>query len=132
MKGECNCGAIRYHLKKSPSDVYMCHCSICCKSTGSGGIAVVIVENEHFQWLSGQDVLRHWRKPDHDWHSYFCSVCGSAMPGENDDDRMYIPVGTLSDGVDSLRLSHHLFVDSKAAWEPLSESAIQHKAGFES
>ncbi|WP_299981696.1 GFA family protein [uncultured Pseudoteredinibacter sp.] len=132
MHGECNCGAIRYHLKQAPSGVYMCHCSICRKSTGSGGIAVVIVENEHFQWLSGQDVLCHWRKPAHDWHNYFCSVCGSSMPGENDADRMYIPVGTLSEGVDSLRLCHHFFVDSKAAWEPLSESAIQHKEGFES
>ena len=116
-RGECNCGAVSYEVTADIKDVYVCHCSICRSATGSGGIAVVVVDNDDFRWLAGQDFITYWKKPAHDWHSNFCRICGSNLPGKNDENHMYVPVGTLKTGDDKLRVKQHLFVDSKAKWE---------------
>lgn len=130
IEGECNCGAVAYKIEAKISDVFICHCSICRRSTGSGGIAVSIVAREKFTWIRGQDKITYWSKPGHDWHSYFCSACGSALPGENDDTNMYIPVGTITTGHENLKVAHHMYVDSKASWEVISDSGVQHPEGF--
>jgi hypothetical protein len=42
-RGECNCGAVQFEIDADLTDVFVCHCSICRRSTGSNGIAVVVV-----------------------------------------------------------------------------------------
>jgi hypothetical protein len=130
IEGECNCGAVVYKVDAEISDVFICHCSICRKSTGSGGIAVSIVGRDKFTWIRDQDKITYWSKPRHDWHSYFCSVCGSALPGENDESNIYIPVGTITAGHEKLKVAHHMYVDSKASWEIIGDSGVQHPEGF--
>lgn len=128
--GECNCGVVSYSVNADLTDVFLCHCSICRKSTGSGGIAVVLVEHAKFTWISGKDSIVKWSKPNHDWHTYFCKICGSALPGENDSTQMYIPVGTLSSGHENLQVAHHLFTRSKANWEAIGDAGVQHADGY--
>ncbi|MEM9776743.1 MAG: GFA family protein [Chloroflexota bacterium] len=65
-KGECNCGAVAFEITSEISDVFVCHCSICRRSTGSNGIAVVVVSNSDFRWLRGEDLTNAWHKPSHD------------------------------------------------------------------
>lgn len=67
--GECNCGAVRFEIASPPAGVYMCHCSICRRSTGSNGIAVVVVPNEDFRWTRGQEHITAWTKPNSAWES---------------------------------------------------------------
>ncbi|SMF48754.1 Uncharacterized conserved protein [Alteromonadaceae bacterium Bs31] len=119
--GECNCGEVSYKVEGELSDVFVCHCSICRKSTGSGGIAVTLVKGSAFEWLSGKDYIVKWSKPDHDWHTFFCQICGSILPGGNDETQIYIPVGTLSSGHENLEVAHHLYTNSKANWEVISD-----------
>ncbi|WP_455363764.1 GFA family protein [Microbulbifer discodermiae] len=132
VKGECNCGSVAFKVNLNVSDVYVCHCSICRKSTGSGGIAVAVVENKHFSWLKGESEISYWSKPGHDWHTSFCKICGSVLPGKNDESRMYLPVGTFTSGDKKLKVAHHLFVDSKASWEKICDSGKQHPRAYES
>ncbi len=54
-RGECNCGAVQFEIDADLSGVYVCHCSICRRSTGSNGIAVVVVRNNQFRWVRGQE-----------------------------------------------------------------------------
>ena len=54
-KGQCNCGAVAFEIDVDISNVFFCHCSICRKSTGSNGIAVVVIDNDVFQWTRGED-----------------------------------------------------------------------------
>ncbi len=131
VEGECNCGAVRFEVCTDISDVYVCHCSICRKSTGSGGIAVAVVDNDKFTWIKGQHQISYWSKPGREWHTYFCKVCGSPAPGENDENSMYLPVGTFSSGYENLKVAHHLFVGSKAQWEEISDSGKQHVDNYE-
>jgi len=52
--------------------------------------------------------------PGTDWQTWFCSVCGSRVPGENDSTKMFAPAGSLTQGGDALKVIHHIWVGSKA------------------
>ena len=41
ITGACNCGAVQFEIDAALSGVFVCHCSICRRSTGSNGIATV-------------------------------------------------------------------------------------------
>ena len=63
-KGECNCGVVQFEIDADLSEVFVCHCSICRKSTGSNGIAVVVVPNDRLRWVQGEDHIVMWSKPN--------------------------------------------------------------------
>lgn len=128
--GSCNCGAITFSVITTLSSVYICHCSICRKSTGSGGIAVTVVPTDSFSINTGLDAIQKWEKPDHNWLTNFCEVCGSPVPGKNDSDHSYIPVSLLDSGHEGLEVKHHIFVDSKASWEEIGKTGKQHGKNF--
>ncbi|WP_439107970.1 GFA family protein [Congregibacter sp.] len=128
--GACNCGAVQFEISADVSDVYICHCSICRRSTGSNGIAVVVVDNEAFRWTAGEDSISTWRKPDVDWQTWFCRQCGSRLPGANDAERTFVPAGLLLEGSGSLAVKHHIFVDSKADWDEIGDKGCQHPGAF--
>ncbi|MBX2848830.1 MAG: GFA family protein [Acidiferrobacterales bacterium] len=111
--------------------VFICHCSICRKSTGSGGIAVCVINNDDFQWVSGKESIDTWHKPNHDWQTSFCKKCGSPLPGKNNEAATYIPVGLLDGGHEKLSVKHHLFVDSKGPWEKIKDDGVQHQKNFD-
>ena len=130
IKGECNCGAVSFETSSSVEQVFICHCSICRRSTGGAGIAVTIVEKDSFNWLSGKALINTWHKPNHDWQTSFCTVCGSSLPGKNDKERIYIPVSLLNCGTENLKVAHHLYVGSKAAWEVIGDEGKQHLGAY--
>lgn len=131
LKGGCNCGAVSFEIEMDLQDVYICHCSICRKWTGNNGVAVSIVPNDKFQWSAGQEQIACWEKPDADWQSWFCRNCGSALPGRNDERNIFIPVGLLDARANSLKVAHHIWVESKASWDEIADNGKQHKRAFQ-
>jgi hypothetical protein len=131
-RGECNCGAVQFEIDADLRDVYVCHCSICRRFTGSQGIAVVVFSKQQFRWLQGHDHVATWQKPGTDWHAYFCRVCGSAVPGENDPHTMFAPAGSITQGGEGLEVRHHVWVGSKAPWDRIGDDGRQHPEGFRS
>lgn len=129
-RGECNCGAVQFEIDAELSSVFVCHCSICRRSTGSNGIAVVVVPNDQFRWLRGQEHIATWQKPGTGWQTWFCRVCGAPVPGENDPTRMFAPAGSITEGGDALKVAHHIWVGSKAAWDEIGGDARQHPEAF--
>jgi len=130
VRGECNCGAVAFEISVDISDVFVCHCSICRRSTGSNGIAVVVIDNDAFRWTRGEEQILTWRKPNADWQTWFCSDCGSPLPGQNDESRMFVPAGLISEGGEALRVIHHVWVDSKAVWDQIGDSGQLHREAF--
>lgn len=130
ISGQCNCGEVSFEVHAAVEDVFVCHCSICRRSTGGSGIAVTIVNCENFVWVSGVKAIKTWRKPNHDWETSFCQSCGTPVPGRNDAENMYIPVSLLGSGVENLKVAHHLFVGSKATWEEIGDSGRQHTGAY--
>lgn len=129
--GNCNCGAVGFEVNLELTDVYVCHCSICRRATGSNGIAVVVVDNQAFRWTQGEAQISTWKKPGADWQTWFCRQCGSPLPGANDAHRTFIPAGLLNDGDAQLKVRHHIWVDSKADWDEIGDSGRQHSEAFE-
>jgi hypothetical protein len=131
VRGECNCGAVSFEITTDPSDVIVCHCSICRRATGSNGIAVVVVDNKEFEWTGGEELITSWKKPDADWQMWFCRRCGSPVPGINDESRMFVPAGSIRDGGENLKVTHHIWVDSKATWDEIGDSGRRHLEAFD-
>lgn len=129
-RGSCNCGAVKFEVAQKLDSVFVCHCSICRKSTGCGGIAVTVVPAEALKVIQGHSNIKQWRKPNHDWLTNFCDCCGSPLPGENDAQHRYIPVSLLDTGDEQLQVKHHLFSDSKASWEHISGPGKIHPGEF--
>jgi len=130
VNGQCNCGAVSFEIDADISEVFICHCSICRKSTGSNGIAVVIVDNDAFEWVQGEDQILTWKKPVGDWQTWFCRVCGSPLPGINDESRMFVPAGLITQGGESLKVTQHIWVDSKAVWDKIGDSGKRHLKAY--
>lgn len=128
--GSCNCGSVTFDISAPLTDVIICHCSICRRLTGGSGFAVVKVNNDDFRWCSGQEHIRYWVKPGHDWHTHFCGNCGSPLPGINDESSMFVPVGLLLSGTKALRVAHHIWVGSKADWDIIGDQGKQHPTAY--
>jgi hypothetical protein len=129
-RGACNCGSVAFEIDADVTDVFVCHCSICRRLTGANGIAVVLSDNSAFRWLRGAENIATWKKPDADWQAWFCRVCGSTLPGANDGSRMFIPAGLISEGGEKLRVAHHIWIDSKAAWDEIGDHGKRHREAF--
>ena len=130
-EGECNCGAVKYEVDVDLADIFVCHCSICRRATGANGIAVALVPLDRFRWLAGEEQIATWRKPGADWQCWFCRVCGSPLPGLNDATRMFVPAGSITQGGEALRVAHHIWVGSKAAWDEIGDGGRQHADAFQ-
>ena len=126
--GHCNCGLVHFEFEGAPAGVYICHCSICRRSSGANGIAVVLVPSERFKWTQGEEHIIHWRKPESEWETWFCGTCGSRLPGHNDKARMFIPAGLLPDL--DLKVQAHIWVDSRAEWDEIGGHATQFSERF--
>ncbi len=129
-QGECNCGAVAFEVDAALKDVFVCHCSICRRATGTNGIAVLLVANEQFRWLRGEDNIATWKKPNADWQCWFCRTCGSPVPGANDPTRKFIPAGLIKQGGENLKVAHHIWVNSKAVWDEIGDAGKQHQEAF--
>lgn len=130
LRGNCNCGSVKFEVDERVEQVFVCHCSICRRATGSNGIAVVLADKSRFRWLAGAESIVAWKKPNADWEMCFCRTCGSPVPGENDANRMFIPAGSISEGGEDLHVAHHIWVASKAPWDVIADAGKQHPEGF--
>ncbi len=130
LTGECNCGAVAFEVTETVTDIFVCHCSICRRSTGSGGIEVVLVPQASFRWLRGEEMIATWQKPEGAWQTWFCRTCGGRVPGTNDEAYMFVPASSISHGGEMLRVAHHLFVDSKAPWHVIGDDGKQHPDSY--
>ena len=56
--GECNCGAVQFEIDADLLGVFDCAAASIYKSTtGSNGIAVVVIPNDKFRWVRGQELI---------------------------------------------------------------------------
>lgn len=114
-KGSCLCGARTYVIEGDLDGVWMCHCSNCRKATGGTGMAILIVERENFRWLSGADHgVTYALRPTYTVTR--CKTCGTPLPAEVDERRIYVTAGTLDDPLDA-GIKQHIFCGSRADWD---------------
>lgn len=71
-RGGCHCGAVRFQVLIDRFTVEDCNCSICFKK----GFLHLIVPQENFTLLQGQDLLTSYAFNTMVAQHTFCSVCG--------------------------------------------------------
>lgn len=113
--GSCLCGARRYEIEGDLDGVWMCHCSLCRKATGSTGNAILIVPRDRFRWLAGEDHGETYAlRPTYTVTR--CKTCGTPLPAEADEKNIYVTAGTLDVPLDAA-IQTHLFCASRADWD---------------
>ncbi|MEY3334657.1 MAG: hypothetical protein RLZZ176_2960 [Cyanobacteriota bacterium] len=71
-QGGCHCGAVRFEVVVNNHKVNDCNCSICAKK----GFLHLIVSQEQFTLLQGEDVLKTYTFNTRVAQHKFCSICG--------------------------------------------------------
>jgi hypothetical protein len=127
LKGSCLCGAVRYELTESPEWAHNCHCARCRKATGASFASNLIVPLEALRYTAGTELLRSFKPPEAERFTHtFCTLCGSTLPFENPARRSaVVPMGSLDDDP-GCRPRAHIFVDSRAPWDTITDDLPQH------
>jgi hypothetical protein len=126
MQGGCLCGAIRYEVGDSLSDISNCHCSMCRRFHGAAYSTYAKVSASDFRWIKGQELLSVYETTRGiGWA--FCRNCGSSLGIPSGDALGSITLGTL-DADPGVRPGYHMFVGSKAAWHDITDALPQYDA----
>lgn len=132
IRGSCLCGAVRFRIDGQIGPVGQCHCSKCRKVSGTDGNAVFYAGARSLHWESGQALIRSFLIPDGDgWGSHFCGQCGSPVPHQNKDGKIwFVPAGLLDDDPGFRGYAAHIHVASKAPWVVIADKAPQYAEGI--
>ena len=124
-KGRCLCAALGYELDGPFSAMIHCHCSMCRKHHGAPFVTFVAAAQAGFRWLHGEDAIEKYASSEQGVRSY-CRHCASVAPMLMPEAGLAIaPAGNL-DGELGIEPQGHMFVASKAAWYPITDSLPQH------
>jgi hypothetical protein len=131
IRGSCLCGAIQFEVTGKTTDLGMCHCSKCRKVSGVASNAQLMIGREGLEWVRGEDQVTKFKLPS-GWGVWRCSVCGSPVPMLHSGGGAYFVPAGLLDSDPGVRISGHIFVESKAPWDEISGDAPQLAEGFDS
>ncbi len=125
MIGQCFCGGVAFEFDGPTSNIELCHCTRCQRTTGSAFSAEFRVRAENFHWLRGEELISHCDAPilrePPAYRRSFCKSCGSQVPiAFSGSPLVVIPTG-LVEGPISARAIDHIWVSKKANWLDLSE-----------
>lgn len=124
-RGSCLCGAVTYQIEGELGDGYFCHCKRCRKASGSAFASNARIATHQFKLLTGEDVLKTYYHQASGLARKFCSECGSPIVSERTEPKMMaIRLGTLDTPL-SKRPVGHIFVNSKAEWDEISDELPQ-------
>ncbi len=126
IKGRCLCDGIEFEIDEPPHKLIQCHCSLCRKQGGSASNTALFLQSEQLRWLKGKELISSFSKPS-GFRSDFCRICGSPVPNKlGNTTYIWVPAGLL-ENTPNLEVSVHLFLDSKAPWEPTPTTGVAYE-----
>jgi hypothetical protein len=115
LQGSCLCGEVAYEVDGPLQFAHHCHCSFCRKFHGTFFATGAMAKGR--RWLRGErSAARYESSPG--FFRWFCSRCGSGLPGDPIDGMTFVPYGTL-DADPGVPPAFHIFVASKAPWSEI-------------
>lgn len=127
-QGSCLCGAICFTVDHFEPLVGHCHCKMCQKFHGAAFSTFAEVKQQHLHWLSGAELLSHYRA-DNETVRSFCQRCGSSLLFESRFNREQETVEVALAAFDTLTEiipDAHTYCESKAAWLTLEDELPKH------
>ena len=123
LRGQCECGTVRYRVADEFLYAANCHCSRCRAATGSAFKPFAGIERKKLEITDGMDALLvHGAE---DLNDTRCAACGSLLFSVvRDGAYVHVALGSLVDAA-SLRPTKHIFVGSKAPWFEITDDLPQ-------
>ena len=121
ISGRCLCGRVRYEAEAFLENGYICHCTICQRSTGQPAEITVLIKAGTLRYL--KDKPKYYVSSP-DGKRGFCGHCGSRLVWQalraEDDWLTNITVGTLDRPQDAL-MTRHIYADTQLPWYKVCE-----------
>ncbi|OEU73929.1 MAG: hypothetical protein BA874_05045 [Desulfuromonadales bacterium C00003068] len=98
FSGGCHCGKVIFEIDGKILNVVNCHCSICRKANGGAFSSYLVVPDEAFVVVKGQELLTCYTMTEKA-EKRFCKICGAPVFNRN---KLYsgvtvVPLGCLDD-----------------------------------
>lgn len=129
ITGDCFCGTVGYRIDGKIKDTVSCHCSRCRKAFSAQASAHASIDSEDFEWTSGESNLTAYVNKE-GLGIVFCKTCGSTMAVVFNGAVCGITLGCVN-GDPGVKISRHIYVGSKAAWDVLPEGVLMFEEGPE-
>lgn len=121
VSGGCLCGRIRYQAEVFLHDGYICHCTICQKSTGQPAEITVLIRPGTLRYLENEP---NYYRTSQAGKRGFCPECGSRIVWQaiapEDDWMTNLCVGSLDNPAEA-RMTCHIYADTQLPWYRLCE-----------
>lgn len=132
LTGGCLCGAIRYTVSTPITELRMCHCRDCQKSTGTGGSVNAMIPSASMQITKGTP-KRYTVTADSGriLHRFFCGDCGSPLFSRREltPQNTALRIGTLDpEYTAGMKVVAHIWTKSARPWSHI-EAATQQFPG---
>jgi hypothetical protein len=121
VTGGCLCGEVRYEAEVFLENGYICHCTVCRRSTGQPAEITVMIKAGSLRYLNKEP---KYYVSSTDGKRGFCANCGSRIVWQalrsGDDWLTNLCVGTL-DQAEEARMTRHIFADTQLPWYRVCE-----------
>ena len=121
VSGGCLCGLIRYEAEVFLKNGYICHCTICQKSSGQPAEIAVLVKAGTLRYL--KDEPKYYVSSEIGKRG-FCAECGSRIVWQASDPQYEwttnLDVGSLDNPSDA-RMACHIYADTQLPWYKVCE-----------
>lgn len=121
VTGGCLCGRIRYEAEVFLHNGYICHCTICQRSTGQPAEITVLIKAGTLRYLGEEP---RYYVSSGDGKRGFCAECGSRIVWQalraEDDWLTNVTVGSLDRPAEA-RMTRHIYADTQLPWYHVCE-----------
>ena len=129
LTGGCLCGAIRYTVSVPITELRMCHCRDCQKSTGTGGSVNAMIKSAELKITKGTP-KRYTLTADsgRTLHRFFCGDCGSPLFSRREltPENSSLRIGTLdAEHASGMKITAHIWTASARSWSHIASAAQQ-------
>ena len=125
--GGCNCGAVRYLVTRPLLTVYICHCHLCQKRTGSAFSMSVVLPADGLQIVAGELLRTERRLPSGARNvSWLCPACYSRIYTQREGIQTIVQrAGTLDD-TSQIRPVAQFWTSSAQSWALIKDDVLSY------
>ena len=127
LAGGCLCGAIRYTVSVPITELRMCHCRDCQKSTGTAGSVNAMIRSDTIRITQGTP-KRYTVTADsgRTLHRFFCGECGSPLFSRREltPENTGLRIGTLDDS-SGMKITANIWTSSARFWVYIDPASQQ-------
>ncbi len=129
VRGQCECGKVRYEVHARAKELYHCHCARCRRLHGCLFATYAYVHRDDLIITRGAEHTTTYQSPAATWH--FCSTCGCHLFAEHEGNpgaMWYMPATLDGESTPGHPPSSekHIFAASKSPIETITGDVPQY------